>query len=140
VSRKPETVFIVRVHQYLPLKVHREAMGTGFSNGTPDRYYEGIAASLWTEYKYLSTIPPLINLMNPKAKVKLSTLQQKWLLRATNNGQNTSVIVGCKTGGVILTNLEWVNPIPRVDFLARIKTRKEIAAWIARITIGLAEV
>jgi len=131
-ARKPEATFVSSVNKYLPKEVHSEGMANEYRGGTPDRYYEGNKDELWVEYKFLQVIPPVINLLDSKARVKLSPLQQKWLDRAYGNGRNIAVIVGCKEGGVILTHDRWNKGICRGFFKSHILSRKDIAYWIIK--------
>ena len=57
-----------------------------------------------------------------------SALQQDWLKARLAEGRNVSMLVFTdKQGCLLLHGLEWMKPIPRAEFLARAKTRKEIA-------------
>ena len=132
-ASKPEATFVRSVNKHVPQEVHHEGNADQFSGGRPDRRYEGCQArtpDLWIEYKFLSTIPPVIDMMDIKKQVKLSGLQQDWLKRANEHGRNVAVIIGCKQGGVILTNMTWTSAIPRDIFLKLVKSRKQIAEWI----------
>lgn len=134
-SRKPEKVFEGNVNKHVSQSVHHEAMGTGFSNGTPDRWYDGPARDLWVEYKFLQEIPPVVRLADRSARVKLSALQQRWLNRASRNGRNTAVIVGVPGGkGLILPDLSWHQEIKRDWLSSNLIGVKEIAYWITEFT------
>lgn len=124
-ARKPEGQFVTSVNRYLPLAVHHEGMANPYRSGTPDEYYEGSRGVLWVEYKFLRTVPPNIT-------PDLSPLQERWLLRAYNNGVNVAVIVGSPSGGVIYTDRSWEQTITRDEYLSRMVSRTELAAWIVK--------
>lgn len=136
---KPENTFRASVHKYLPADLHHEKMNNDYSSGTADDWYSGSLDDLWVEYKYLPRVPQrgTVHLCKPNVKKPmLSRLQKEWLRGRSTEGRNVHVIVGCPLGGVILSCLEWENPIPAADFAARVLSRKELAHWIIRQTIG----
>ena len=128
---KPEAQFRSGVHKYLPSKeiVHREAVGSGYSVGTPDQWYDGCAYDLWIEWKYAPKIPKVLNLLNTTTP-KLSDHQQNWLERAYRNGRNVCVIVGFPEGGIILSEMAWEQPLPKAVVEEMLFTRKELAEYI----------
>lgn len=135
-ARKPEATFVGSIHRHLDLEqVHAEGMANDYRGGTPDKYYDGTRGDIWVEYKFLQTIPPIIDLRSKTQKVVLSALQAQWINRRAKNGGNAYVIVGCKEGGVILTHGQWNEPIARKDFIDRLLTRKELAHWITKKVI-----
>lgn len=94
-SRGPEGRFKTKVDKLLPKSVYHQAMNVMFSNGTPDRYYEGRSKSLWVEYKWIpkpQNIKP-IDLCSP--------LQARWIQRARANGVAVWVVVGSPAGAAI---------------------------------------
>lgn len=130
-SSKPEASFIRSVHKYIPKELYTEGMANPYRGGTPDRYYEGNNGVLWVEYKYFPKLPPVIELTSPKAKVKLSKLQEDWLRRAYNNGLNVAVIAGCPDGGIIFSGISWDAQWLRAEAVDFIRPRKEVAEWIS---------
>lgn len=130
-AQKPESTFIASVHRYLPLELHAEKMNNPYSSGTPDVYYSGNKADLWCEYKFFPKLP----VRSPTLKADLSPLQLKWLRGRYTEGRNVFVIVGCPAGGVVLSNLEWENPVPLITFTSRIISRAALAEWLSTATL-----
>lgn len=132
---KPENQFISSVHKYLDRDViDFEHMGTGYSNGTADMWYDGPNGDLWIEYKYIHHIPRGgLNLVTRKSGPKLSKLQKHWLRRRYKNGRYVWVIVGTSKGGIILRELRWERDIPADTPLL---SRKEIAERITQHVTG----
>jgi len=97
--------------------------------GVPDHYYSGNKADLWAEYKYFPTDRDSFNLNKPAKTPKLTRQQQLWLNSRYDEGRNVWVIVGMPSGGVILMNKEWMEPIGVCTLL----TRQEIANEISRV-------
>ncbi len=113
--------------------MYQEKTNNSYRGGTPDDYYEsdGRPGILWVEYKYVARIPRNLRLVGVK-RPPLSPLQQKWLERAHRNGKPTAVIVGCPSGGIILTGLDWKKPVTKEQFEAKLLSRNEIMDWIER--------
>lgn len=128
-AAKPETTFTNAVHKYFPpgrrdpywMKNHNE-----YTGGVWDCWYSGAAADLWVEYKFIVLPKRHSTLILPE----LSELQFEWGSNRHAEGRDLAVIVGCKEGGVIYTNLEWEKEMSNAAFQANLKSRKEIAAWI----------
>lgn len=125
-SSGPENRFLNSIHRLLP-RVHKEKMHNMFRGGTADVWYSGAEGDLWVEYKYIHSVPG-------KVLPNLSSLQQAWLNSRHAEGRRVLVIVGHPGGGVILSNREWMEHIPKEVFLERTKSKKEIAAAILSIT------
>ena len=127
-SRQPEKAFESNVNRHITLPVHHEAMGTGYSAGTPDRWYDGPARDLWVEFKFFKTIPLKVDMTK-----LLTPLQQRWLSRAFANGRNVAVCCGCSGAkGIIVFGDEWLTPITRDDYIKRMRSSKDLAAWITQ--------
>lgn len=124
-SAKPETTFTAAVHRHLPKTLHRVKNHNSFTGGIPDCWYSGHKSDLWVEYKF---VPKLPEQFTPA----LTALQSQWLKARHAEGRNVAVIVGAPEGGVILRNLEWGNSMSRTDFLRKLKSRAELAAWICQ--------
>jgi len=125
------------VDRRLPRTIFRQSM-TGASlatNGLPDRYYDGLKADLWVEWKQFDHMPrgELVSCA-PKLGVKkqpkghLTQLQEMWLSRRNFVGNNAVVIAGLpnKTAVIMTRPNEWLGGVP----IAEAKTIEEIAAWI----------
>jgi hypothetical protein len=130
---KPETTFTGSVHKYLPPEgtLHREKMNNPYRGGTADWWYSGFLADLWIEYKFVSRLPT-----HAEVRPDLSERQAKWLHRRYQEGRNVAVIIGCKTGGIILRALSWEQAIPIEEFRERLIDRPAIAHWIQMQTLG----
>lgn len=112
----PERRFIDKVHRQIDpeWRLHKQSMTGGMStNGTPDYYYEGYNWYIWIEYKYVETLPEVINLTDRSKKYSLSALQERWLNRATKNLTRAAVVLGSNEGALIFTNGTWTSPIAR---------------------------
>lgn len=131
----PEATFIASIHRLLPREdeLHREKMNNPYSSGTADVWYSG-ARDLWIEYKFI-VIPKrsttLIDLTVGKAPA-LSVLQQHWLGRRYDEGRNIWVIVGCKEGGVIMKDKDWLSAWPTEQFSTELLGRLALAQQITR--------
>ena len=132
-ASKPETVFYESVHRHLPM-FHREKMNNPYRGGTADWWYSA-ARDLWIEYKFLPRLPQRGSVWLCDDSVKqpmLSRLQQRWLRGRHEEGRNVGVIVGCPTGGVILRDLAWEEPLDVSYFRSLILPRQKVADWIAQ--------
>lgn len=147
-AAKPETTFYTSVHRHLPppSELHREKMANPYRGGTFDHWYDGPAADLWVEWKFIE-LPKrpdtMIDLVTPRGKrmeSPLSGLQQEWGRARHKNGRDVWVIVGCKEGGVVYQAPNgpcgWATAITAEEFRGRMVDRKEIASLIAHHTLG----
>ena len=125
-SSKPETRFIASVHEHLPVSLHREKMNNPYRGGTADVWYSGERADLWIEYKFLPRLP-----VRSAITADLTALQLAWLSGRYEEGRNVWVIIGCKAGGMMLTNKRWETPVAVLTFKQSLWTRKELARRIA---------
>ena len=132
-ARKREAVFRDAVDRCLPATVHRQSVGAMYSNGVPDRYYEGRGGALWAEYKYAPKLPKALDLVHGTSTPKLSALQARWLRRAAGNGVAVCVILGWPDGGIVLCESNWDQVLLAEWLQDNRLTRREIAAEIARI-------
>lgn len=128
-SRGPETTFIQSIHRLLPKDVYRMKNHNEFNGGIADCWYDGPAADLWVEYKFV-VVPKRDRTL---ATVDLSPLQREWLRDRAKNGRNVAVIVGCKAGGVWLDAPDWEEDLTAAEFRRICLSRQEIAARITNI-------
>lgn len=132
-ARGPENNFIGSVHKHLPMKLYRMKNNNAYTAGIADVWYSGVS-DLWIEYKFI-TVPKrpdtVIDLATGKAPM-LSALQQEWLRSRHEEGRNVGVIIGSKDGGVWLPGLAWDQTILAKDFLAHLRTRKQLAEEIIK--------
>jgi hypothetical protein len=131
VSSKPETTFTGSVHKHLPVNLYRMKTHNPYMGGIPDCWYSG-QNDLWVEYKF-EVLPKRDTTLVP---IDLSELQKGWINDRLSEGRDVVVIVGCKEGGVIFTNLQWDFPLTKKDFQMRLMTRQQIAKWIVERTGG----
>lgn len=127
-SKKPETTFIASVHKHFPDKQvpHREKMNNPYRSGTADVWYSGRKGDLWVEYKFIPKLPVKSN----SVLVDCSPLQLKWLGDRHREGRSVFVIVGHPAGGVILSDLEWGEPMSVTEFERRTVSREAICKWL----------
>lgn len=126
-TAKAETTFIHSIHKVLPGGVYREKQNNPYRGGQPDVYYEGNKDGLWVEYKFIVIPKRATTLITPD----LSALQLQWLKRCYDNGLSPWVVVGCKTGGVLLTSpTAWSTAMATAHFLLQLKTRQVLADLI----------
>ena len=130
--QKPETTFYTSVHRHLDPKLHREKMFNPYRGGTWDFWFSGKDADLWIEYKFV-ILPKLDSTL---IYSHLSDLQKDWGTKRLQEGRNVAVIIGCKEGGVILKNEDWMRPLTRAEFSQRLLNRASVAAHITTLTGG----
>jgi len=126
---KPENTFISGVHKHLCSTVYRMKTNNPYVAGIPDCYYSGSKGELWVEYKFI-VIPKRATTM---IEVNLSALQLAWLRGRHDEGRKVAVIVGSSEGGIVLDAYE-THPLTPEDFRSRIKSRAELALWVATQT------
>lgn len=104
--------FIKAVHRKLPPALYRWKIHDNFTGGVPDAWYAGPNGSLFIEYKYV-TLPK-----KPSTRIKtgLSALQLAWLDTMCDYKVVVAVIIGSKTGAIILTRKDWHKPLFNTDF------------------------
>ena len=124
-SVKPENTFIRSVHTHLPKSVYRMKNNNPFVAGIPDCWYSGNKGDLWIEYKFIPRIP-VRGVVTPD----LSSLQRQWLNERYNEGRNVGVVIGCKEGGIFLSDLEWESQLSPDQFRSLLQDRKNLAALI----------
>jgi hypothetical protein len=128
VAKKPEASFKDGIHKQLPPKevVYRQSMFTGFSNGTPDHYYEA-KHHLWIEYKWMEKVP----LKGTTPRELLSAQQLEWAKRALKNKQPWACVIGFGRGkearGVIRLSLDVV-----INRATTLLDKEGIATWICQ--------
>jgi len=125
---KPEHRFRRSVSKHLK-SIYVWPINDSWHAGVPDHFYSGPVASLWCEYKYFPTDRDSFDLLRPAKTPKLTRIQQHWLNSRHDEGRNVWVIVGMPTGGVILYDKTWMQPVT-VECLL---TREQLAAEILRL-------
>lgn len=132
-ATKPETTFIASVHKHLPPTLYRVKNNNGYTAGIADVWYSGVH-DLWVEYKFIA-VPKRpetrIDLLTGKNPA-ISYLQQEWLRSRHGEGRSVGVIVGSKDGGIWLPGVAWEQPFTVKDFLAHLRTRKDLADTILK--------
>ncbi len=125
---KPERRFRQSVTKFLkPLYVW--AVNDSWHAGVPDHYYSGPGGDLWAEYKFFPKDRVSFDLTRPPKSPKLTRVQQNWLNSRHDEGRTVRVIVGMPSGGVILSDKAWLQPV----IVKQLLTRQEIAAHILEI-------
>lgn len=128
---KPERRFRQSITKHLH-GLYIWAINDNYHAGVPDHYYSGVSGDLWVEYKYFPTDRVKFDLTRPPKTPKLSRGQQHWLNRRNQEGREVWVIVGMPSGGVILYDQAWMQPV----IVEHLLTREEIAAEVLRICNG----
>lgn len=126
-AAKPENSFIGRIHKKLPLSVYHMKNNNAYTAGVPDVWYSGDGGDLWVEYKYVDPLPVSVPVRPMKL---LSALQAEWLAKRYDQGRNVAVIIGCKTGGIVLRDKKWVDEIPVALFRSLIQSHAQLAEWV----------
>ena len=141
-SVKPETSFIGRLNNRLPIKkrpgsakaraanpgrhIHYEKMNNPYSSGTFDGWYSG-KRDLWVEFKYLPTVPVRATICPHKL---LSELQLNWGNERYDEGRSVAVIIGCPAGGVVLVDRAWEKNLSAEQFKTMMLSMDELASWL----------
>lgn len=105
-----ERSFIDSVHRQInpEWKLHKQSMtGVMGANGTPDYYYESFNNATWIEYKFVKTLPKIIDLTDRKKQYSLSALQNRWLDRTHRNGTRAAAVLGSLEGAIIFVTGSW---------------------------------
>ena len=132
-AAKPESTFIASVHKHLPPTLYRVKNNNEYTAGIADVWYSGVR-DLWIEYKFIAVPkrPEIrIDLLTGKNPA-ISYLQQEWLRSRHGEGRSVGVIVGSKDGGIWLPGVAWEQPFTAKDFLAHLRTRKDLADTILK--------
>ena len=125
---KPERRFRQSITKHLK-SIYVWPINDSWHAGVPDHYYSGQGADLWCEYKFFPKDRTKFDLTLPEKTPKLTRVQQAWLNSRHDEGRQIRVIVGMPSGGVILQDKEWLQPVE----IECILTRQEIAAEILRL-------
>lgn len=124
---KPENSFIKHLHdhyvQCYSMKNHNE-----YNGGIFDCWYSGAGKNsrdLWVEYKFIVVPVRDTTVIVPD----LSQLQLDWGTARAAEGRNVRVVIGCKAGGVILTQPQW-RGLTTEAFRAALISRRELGEFI----------
>ncbi len=109
--------------------IYQQAMGALYSNGTPDRYYEGPKSDLWAEYKYERGLAKKTFI----PKDLCTPLQARWLERAARNGRPAYLVVASGMGACVIEPLGpyWEK---RIALSICKMTKADVVNWIHSIT------
>jgi hypothetical protein len=132
----------LKIKHRLPPTIHWQSMtGAMMSNGTPDKYLDGVHRDLWMELKQFDSMPrsgvvccaPVPD-KKKQPKGHLSHLQLRWLKRRHANGGNAIVVAGLPNGkAVLMVEPEaWECGVP----VEHAETIEEIATWITKFCSG----
>ena len=131
-ASKPETTFTQSIHRHLPKNFYHVKTHNPYVGGIPDVWYSGVDADLWVEYKF-EVLPARDDTVVP---ITLGALQIDWMQHRYLEGRHVAVIVGCKEGGVIFTDLKWNFPLTKKHFMEKLMNRQQLAAWVMERTGG----
>lgn len=126
-AAKPETSFTKRITSRLPKSIYVMKNHNVYTGGVPDLWISGDKADIWCEMKYVDPLPVSVPIRPMKL---LSPLQAEWLSKRYDQGRNVAVIIGCKTGGIILEDKKWQDEIPPTLFQSLIKSHAQLAEWV----------
>jgi hypothetical protein len=125
-----ESQYTQAVHKKLPPDVYKWKINDNYASGVADAFYRRNdgkrGAPLWVEYKYIKALPKRDSTV---IIPDLSAKQVKWLKEANAAGEQSYVIVGCGSKGVIYS-LEELNGLDKKTFEQRLMTYQQIADWI----------
>ncbi len=134
-SSGPENTFIGSVHKLLPAELYRMKNHNQYNSGIADCWYSGVR-DLWVEFKFI-VVPKRgtteIDLTSGP-RPEISALQQNWLRSRHEEGRSVGVIVGSKNGGVWFPGTSWDQALTAGEFVLRLRSRKELAELISRLT------
>lgn len=123
-----EAQFTRNVNKRLPKTVKAWKIIDQYEGGVPDCFYRlkyALAPNpLWVEFKYLKTLPKRATTL---IKPNLSALQIAWLTEAMQAGEQTAIIVGYGSKGVVFTLSEAVTGILGDSFNERMETYQQLA-------------
>lgn len=129
-AAKPETNFSNRVRKHLPKHIYCLKNNNPYAGGVPDLWLSGRKGDAWIEMKYVDPLP--VNVPVRPSKL-LSALQIQWLDARHDEGRQVAVIIGCKTGGVVLTNKDWHHDLTVEEFKSLILSPTALSEWIQEI-------
>src|SRR6185436_18082898 len=97
-GRMRESNYTESITRQLPANVYALKLSLPYTAGVADSWYSGRAGDLWVEWKYLKSIPRVIDLTGAKNPI-ITRLQQHWLRSRHEEGRRVAVIVGSREGG-----------------------------------------
>lgn len=111
------------------ISCYAEKMNNPYRGGTFDVWYSGTRRDLWVEYKFIELPKRDSTVIVPE----LSPLQMQWGTHRKKEGRNVAVIVGCRDGGVYLTDEStWATGLTAAHFRQNVLPRRALAAHIDR--------
>ena len=130
-SQQKENQFRDSIHKHMTKESpHQEKMHNPFRSGTFDDWYTGLKRDCWVEYKYRG------KLQSVDCSKLLTDLQWRWGTERHKEGRLVIVIIGFPQGGLVVHRNEWGKRIPISFVELRIQKRKELAAYLTRLTMG----
>ncbi len=120
-----ETTKTNALRKKLKSRIYCEKMSNPYRRGTPDCYYSGSTGGLWSEHKYLRSIPKTVDV------TRITTpLQQQWLEGRHREGRSVSMLIFTPDGGVLLHGLSWQLTYSREEFKAMEVSMNQLAELI----------
>lgn len=127
-------------------EVYSWKINDNFQGGVPDNWYLGVSRSskgkklpMFVEYKYLKALPK----RETTAIIPdLSAQQLEWLRMLKDSGHEAAVVVGAPngrtSGGVIFSEHEWTEGIPKSEFVRRMQSYQQLAHFITNVVNSVA--
>lgn len=109
----------------LKSRIYVEKMSNPYRSGTPDCYYSGSIGDLWSEHKFLRSIPKTVDITTIT-----SALQQRWLVGRHREGRSVCMVIFTPDGGVLLQGLSWQLTYTREQFKAKEVSMNHLAELI----------
>lgn len=141
---KPETSYIKLINDELARlapEIYFEKTHNEYRGGTFDVYYEAaINNVMWVEYKWYDSLAPVVDLLVPIKRPKMTPLQQEWGKRAKQNALTALVVIGFKpkasrfSRGVILR--DWTRSLPRDEVFRRSLDKTAMAEALINLLYG----
>lgn len=110
----------------LKRRIHYDKMSNPYKRGIPDCYYSGSIRDLWSEHKYIRSIPKSVDITRIT-----TTLQQRWLTGRYYEGRSVSMVIFTPDNkGVLLHGLMWKETFTREQFKAMEVSMNQLAELI----------
>lgn len=128
-----ESDYWQQLRKKLKGRIYTWKINASYVKGVPDAWLSGHTQDLWVENKRVATAqpPPFLDLTDHKKY--LTVLQQKWLRERHEEGRHVAVVVFSKQGHLLLPDLDWTAPIPRLSYLERAVSMDELADQLVEI-------
>lgn len=126
-----ESDYWQKLRKKLKGRVYAWKVNASFVRGVPDCWLSGYIQDLWVENKRAHPLPPVLDLTDHKKYLSLH--QQMWLEERYEEGRHVAVVVFSEHGHLLVPDLEWKNPIPKLQFLEKAVSMDELADQLVEI-------